>query len=147
MPNTIPGLRSPYSSVRNMVYLPRMLDKIRLHAQGTLPADYVPNLGKGFDGRCCHYLGVRYEDLSTWILAHTGSNDEAALEWAESQSAKVSPEKIEIWNGYMTKRGWRDDARPALEKRLQEAGLALDGPIQTFFDYLDFDEARPLHQG
>jgi hypothetical protein len=146
MPTIVPGLRSPYSSVCNMVYLPRMLDKIRLHAKGALPADYVPNLGKGFDGRCCHYLGVRYEDLSAWVLAHAESTDEAILQWAESQGVKLSTERIEIWNGYMMKRGWRDDARPALEKRLSEAGLAADGPIQTFFDYLDFDEGRPLHQ-
>jgi hypothetical protein len=45
MPN-IPGLRSCYDKVGRLIYFGRMLDKIRLHAAGQLPPDYVENLGE-----------------------------------------------------------------------------------------------------
>ena len=142
MPTIVPGLRSPHVAVRGMVYLPRLIDKVRLHARGALPADFVPNLGKGFDDRCCRYLRVGYADLSAWILANPRADDAAVLAWAESAGRALDAGDIEVWNGFMTKRGWRDDATPALEKRLAEAGLPADGPVRTFFDCLDFDEGR-----
>ena len=36
----IPGLRHSAEQVEGLVFLGRMLDKIRLHAQGKLPPDY-----------------------------------------------------------------------------------------------------------
>jgi hypothetical protein len=44
--------RSPYDQLHGFVYVPRMLDKIRLHAAGKLSEDYIPNLGhpKKMDG-------------------------------------------------------------------------------------------------
>ena len=42
----IPGLRSCYDKVGRLIYFGRMLDKIRLHAAGQLPPDYVENLGE-----------------------------------------------------------------------------------------------------
>lgn len=140
----VPGLRSPHVTVRGMVYLPRLIDKVRLHARGALHPDFVPNLGKGFDERCCRYLRIGYAELSAWILANPAADDAGVLAWAESTGRALDDGDIDVWNGFMTKRGWRDDARPALEKRLTEAGLPLDGPVQTFFDYLDFDEGRSL---
>ena len=75
----VSGLRSCYAKVGRLVYFGRMLDKIRLHAAGQLPADYVANLGDGqffvLDGRCCRFLGVRYADLREHTL--TGRPDEA----------------------------------------------------------------------
>jgi hypothetical protein len=59
----VPGLRSSYEKVGGIVYFGRMLDKIRLHAQGKLPAGYHKNLGIGFDGRCVRFLRVDYQDL------------------------------------------------------------------------------------
>ena len=42
--------RSPYEAMDSWVHLPRLVDKIRLHEAGQLPADYQPNyLHKGFD--------------------------------------------------------------------------------------------------
>lgn len=41
----------------------------------------------------------------------------------------------------MMKRGWRDDGRVILERRIQESSLQ-GKPIATMFDYLDFDEGR-----
>ena len=135
----VPGLRSPYGKVGRLVYFGRMLDKIRLHARGALPvADYVPNLGKAFDGRCCSFLRVNYDELKTHVL--TGNvSDEAALAWAEHRGGTRTDEECEVWNGFMMKRGWRDAGAGILAQRIAESKLE-DRPIQTMFDYLDFDE-------
>ena len=140
MPN-VPGLRSPYIRVGRLVYFGRMLDKIRLQAAGRLPvADYVPNLGKGFDGRCCNFLRVNYDELKTRVLAGD-LNDEQLLTWCHERGGARTDEEYEVWNGFMMKRGWRDEGRTVLERRIRES--ALEGkPIETMFDYLDFDEGR-----
>lgn len=140
MPN-VPGLRSPYAKVGRLVYFGRMLDKLRLHAAGQLPPDYVPNLGKGFDHRCCTFLRVGYDDLQAHVLAHPAADPVAVLGWAEQRGGLRSDDECEIWNNFLSKRGWRDDAAQILAKRLQESGLA-GTPALTMFDYLDFDEGR-----
>jgi gluconokinase len=140
--SVVPGLRSPYVKVGRLVYFGRMLDKIRLHAAGKLPVDeYVPNLGKGFDGRCCSFLRVSYDELKTRVLADAGAADEQLLAWAEERGGRRSDEECEIWNGFMTKRGWRDAGAETLKKRIAESHLE-SKPIMTMFDYLDFDEGR-----
>jgi hypothetical protein len=136
----VPGLRSPYVKVGRLVYFGRMLDKIRLHAAGALPADYLANLGKAFDGRCCSFLRLPYEELRARTLA--GDLDEnQLLAWAEQRGGPRTDEECEVWNGFMMKRCWRDAGAAILAKRIAES--ALEGkPIMTMFDYLDFDEGR-----
>ncbi len=53
------AVRSPGAKVGGLVYFGRMLDKIRVHAKGELPADYHPKLGSGFDGWCVDLLQSR----------------------------------------------------------------------------------------
>ncbi len=137
----VPGLRSPYNKVSRLVYFGRMLDKIRLQAAGKLPAaDYATNLGKGFDGRCCNFLRVNYEDLKAATLAGNRS-DEQLLAWCHEKGGARTDEECEVWNGFMMKRGWRDASASILTKRIKESGLE-QAPVMTMFDYLDFDEGR-----
>lgn len=120
-----------------------MLDKIRLHAEGRLPADYLEQLGNKpgmFDGRCVRFLHVDYDKLAERTLA--GGSDEEVLEWAFEQGRRPSEEEVEIWNAFMMKRGWRDVARERLIFRLHEAGFPTDGSVETMFDYIDKDEGR-----
>ena len=65
--------RSPAEKVGGLVYFGRMLDKIRAHDRGELPADWVPNLGKGFDGRCARFLGIDYAEFVTRVLTGCGT--------------------------------------------------------------------------
>ncbi len=132
--------RSPADRVEDLVYFGRMLDKIRAHGRGELPADYVPNLGKGFDGRCVRFLGIEYQDLVARV--QQGGTDEEILDWAFVAGRKPSEEEIEIWNDYMRKVGWRDDVNEIVERRKKESGLADRDDIQTMFDYIDADEGR-----
>jgi gluconokinase len=140
MPN-VPGLRSPYAKVGRLVYFGRMIDKIRLHSRAALPvADYVANLGKGFDLRCCNFIRVPYDELKARVL---GGNltDEQLLAWAHERGGARTDEECEVWNGFMMKRGWRDTGAEILEKRIHESHLE-GKPIMSMFDYLDFDEDR-----
>lgn len=140
MPN-VPGLRSPYAKVGRLVYFGRMLDKIRLHARGALPADYLNNLGKAFDARCCTFLRINYDDLKAHVLSGSAPDDTAVLTWAEALGGIRSDEDCEVWCGFMMKRGWRDVGAEILAKRVKESALEA-APIMTMFDYLDFDEGR-----
>ncbi|QYM78639.1 DUF5069 domain-containing protein [Horticoccus luteus] len=137
---SVPGLRSPYLLVGRLVYFGRMLDKIRLHARAALPADYVPNLGRGFDGRCCEFLRVAYPDLVHRTLAGD-LPDEALLAWCHEHGGPRTDAECETWNGFLMKRGWRDAGADILAQRIRESHLE-DKPIATMFDYLDFDEGR-----
>jgi hypothetical protein len=138
---TVPGLRSPYAKVGRLVYFGRMLDKIRLHAAGTLPAaDYAANLGKGFDLRCCSFLRIAYDELKGRVPAG-GHTDEQLLAWAHERGGARSDEECEIWNGFMMKRGWRDAGADTLAKRIAESHLE-NKTVLTMFDYIDFDEDR-----
>ena len=138
----IPGLRSPHEMVGGIVYVGRMLDKIRLHALGKLPADYHKSLGGGFDARCCAFLGVKYEDVA--VRVKLGGEDADMLEWCFTNGRKPSPDEIEVWNSYLRKRGWRDDASQRLAERKKEYGISDRDDVQTFFDLLDIDEGNEI---
>src|SRR6266542_2700979 len=139
--SVVPGLRSPYARIGRLVYFGRMLDKIRLHAAAKLPAaDYAANLGQGFDGRCCSFLRVNYDELKARVLAGDAS-DAQVLAWAEQRGGRRADEECEIWNAFMMKRAWRDGAADVLRKRIRESNLE-SAPMMTMFDYIDFDEGR-----
>ncbi len=136
---SVPGLRSNYDKTGRLVYFGRMLDKIRLHAAGKLPADYHANLGIGFDGRCCGFLRVSYADLQTRVLA--GGTDEEILAWCFAQAGERTADECLWWNSFIMKRGWRDEAFATLRQRIKDLGLE-GKPIETFFDLNEFDEGR-----
>lgn len=136
----VPGLRSPHEKVGGIVYFGRMLDKIRLNAAGQLPADYQPNLGTGFDERATRFLWVEYPALVERVKE--GGHNEEILEWCCQRGRKPSDEEVEVWNEFMRKRGWNDEASPRLAQRKAEGGFGDRDDIQTFFDYIDLDEGR-----
>jgi hypothetical protein len=142
-PTIIPGLRSPSVQVKGLVYFGRMLDKIRLHAAGKLPEGWQAMRGPAahgtFDARCCRFLGISYEALEAEALK--GGSDEDLLEWAFKNGRRPSEEEMEIWNAFMTKRGWRDAGTQRLHERLAEIGLP-PGTVETMFEYIDLDEGR-----
>jgi len=142
-PTIIPGLRSPFDQVNGIVYFGRMLDKMRLAAVGKLPEAWRVPRGavKGsFDWRCCQFLKVDYAALEAETLK--GDNtDVELLEWAFQHGHRPDDQQIEVWNGFMTKRGWRDAGTQRLNERLAEIGLP-PGAVQTMFEFIDLDEGR-----
>ena len=146
----VPGLRSPYARVGRLVYFGRMLDKIRLHARGELPAEYVENLGDAkptiFDGRICRFLRVPFADIQAHALANPSASDADILAWVEARAVSLghpprSDEECEIFSSFLAKRGWRDSGSPTLAQRAAEPHVA-GKPIASMFDYIDFDEGR-----
>jgi gluconokinase len=142
-PTLIPGLRSPSDQINGIVYFGRMLDKIRLNAQGLLPPAWQPMLGAAaegsFDARCCSFLHIDYPALVAETLK--GRSDHDLLDWAFSAGRRPTDEEIEVWNAFMTKRGWRDAGTKRLHERLAEIGLP-PGTVMTMFEYIDLDEGR-----
>ena len=142
-PTIIPGLRSPFDKVGGIVYFARMLDKIRLYATGKLPEGWQAARGttnKGsFDSRCCRFLHIDYAAIEKETVK--GGTDGQLLQWAFKNGRQPSEEEIEIWNAFMTKRGWRDAGTERLNDRLAEIGLP-PGTVQTMFEFIDLDEGR-----
>jgi gluconokinase len=133
-------LRSPSEKIGGLFYFGRMLDKIRLHAKGRLPADYHANLGKGFDEKCVRFLRINYDPLIERVKK--GGTDEEILKWCFNVGRKPSDDDIYVWNEFMRKRGWNDEVSEILSRRKQEAGMADRSDIETSFQFIDADEGR-----
>ena len=131
---------SPYQETLGLIYFARMLDKIRLHAKQELREDFQANLGKGFDGRCTHFLRIAYPDLVRRTLE--GGTDEEILRWCFQHGREPSEGDIFVWNGFLRKVGWNDPMTETLARRKRESGLEGRDDIQTMLDYFEVDEGR-----
>src|SRR2546423_1130657 len=105
---------SDYRETKGLIYFARMLDKIRLHAAGQLAPDYFVGVDDPtfFDARCTRFLGVNYDKLVERTLK--GGSDEEILDWCFKQGRRPSEEEIAIWNAFLLKRSWRDEATDEL---------------------------------
>lgn len=108
--------------------------------KGVLPKAYHEYLGVGFDGRCCRFLKIRYEDIKKQIIE--GKEDVEILEWCYTNGYRPNDEEVFIWNLFMEKRGWRDDDSELVQEEKEKIGLGNRDEIQTLFDFYDFDEGR-----
>lgn len=131
---------SGYQKTERLVYFARMCSKARLMEQKVLPPDYHPWIGTGFDGRCCRFLKVSYEDIKR--LINEGLSDHEILQWCYTHGYRPNDEEVLIWNAFMSKRGWRDDDAELLENEKKKHGFSDRQEIQTLFDFYDFDEGR-----
>jgi hypothetical protein len=127
---------------KGMMYFPRMLDKIRLHARGELHEDYHENLGapRTLDSACCNFLRVHYRDLRDRVLQ--GGTDEEILEWCFEKGRRLNQGDLVVWNGFASKLGWRDFATPNLEETKRKHGIANRADIVTIPDLIDLDEGQ-----
>jgi hypothetical protein len=119
----------------------RILNKIRLQAAGELPPGYHLGIIPGnrtFDDRVCKFLNIDFDALKARTLR--GGTDEEILEWCFQNGRRPDAEQIEIWNGFMSKRGWRDNS--GFDKDKADAGFADRPEIQTYFDLFDAEEGR-----
>jgi hypothetical protein len=132
--------RSGREMMGGWVYLPRFIDKIRLHLAGQLHADYQENFTKGFDGAWLKAAGVP-ADMFIQIVKDTITDGQVA-DWVAKNVKKTDAEK-KAFNDFVLNRGRDDDAAKArLKMRKEESGLAQRDDLQTFIDYIDADEKR-----
>ena len=125
-----------------MIYFPRMLDKIRLHAAGELAEQYLPNLGRQgrADGACCNFLRVSYDQLRRRVLER--GSDEEILKWCFEKGRRLNEGDLVVWNGFASKLGWRDFATPIVAEAKQAAGIPDRDDIATVPEIIDFEEGR-----
>lgn len=130
--------KSPQTETGGLRYFARMLDKIRLQADGTLDPEYQENLGRGADMRLIKFLRIEYNKLQDRV--REGGTDEEILEWCYSTGRRLYKNDVEIWNGFISKLGWNDFASNHLAKCKTEAGLADRDEIQTLSQLFDVEE-------
>lgn len=139
-------MRTPVSDrveTNGLVYFARMLDKIRLHAAGELPPDYFVGVEEDptlFDARCTRFLGIDYDELVERTLR--GGSDEEILDWCFQRGRRPNAEEIRIWNAFLLKRGWRDEAGADLQAAKKRNGWENRDDIQTWVDLHDVEEGR-----
>ena len=131
---------SPLDEVDGVLYLPRMIGKIRLHAAGKLWEELHQNLGSGSDGWCCGFLHIDYSALKARVLQ--GGSDEEILAWCQEHGRALNEADKVVWKHFVTKLGWNDMISPALTKRKAESGLTDREDITTIAHYIDVDEGR-----
>ncbi len=122
------------------VYLPRFVDKIRLHLAGKLHADYQDNFTEGFDGSWCRAAGVSPQDFIA-VVKGTITDGEVA-DWVAKNIKKTDAEKAAFREHIINRGRDTDELRARLKMRKEQAGLASRDDVQTFVDFIDADEKR-----
>jgi hypothetical protein len=133
--------RSPRETMDGWMYLPRYVDKIRLHLAGKLHADYQENFGKGFDGMWLKAAGVTHEQMIE-VVKHAITDGEVC-DWVR-QNVKKSPAEKAAHREDMLSRPPASDAAAVarLKMRKEESGLSHRDDLKNFVDYIDADERR-----
>ena len=122
------------------VYLPRFIDKIRLHLAGKLTADYQENFTKGFDGLWLKAAGLTAEQFVE--VVKNSVTDGEVCDWVQKNVHKSEADKG-TFRDFVLRRGCEsEEVKSRLRQRKAEAGLAHRDDIQTFVDCIDADEKR-----
>jgi hypothetical protein len=133
--------RSPRETMAGWHYLPRYVDKIRLHLAGKLHADYQDNLGKGFDGMWLKAAGLTHEQFVA--VVKNSVTDGEVCDWVRQNVKRTAAEKEAHWSSVLNvPRADDANAVARLKMRKEQGGFAHRDDIQTFVDYIDADEKR-----
>ena len=89
-------------------YLPRYVDKIRLHLAGQLHADYIDNLGKGFDGVWLKAAGVTHDQFVA--VVKNSLTDGQVCDWVRQNVQRSDAEKAAHWNDVLSRPLAHDEA-------------------------------------
>jgi len=125
------------------IYLPRLLDKIRLAEAGKLHADYQPNyLHKGFDAKWLETAGLNAEEFVAVVKGTI--TDGQMSDWVR-ENVEVDESGKGLFNDAVGNYG-ADEAnlelRQRFSERKEEAGMGDRDDIQCFVDFIDADEGR-----
>jgi len=133
--------RSPRETMDGWHYLPRYIDKIRLHLAGKLHSDYTDNFGKAFDGLWLKSAGVTHEQMIS--VVKNSICDGQVCDWIHVNVKKPQSEKDAHWKE-MLSRPKPDDAEAVarLKLRKEQCGHPNRDDVKTFVDVIDLDEKR-----
>ena len=133
--------RSPRETMDGWHYLPRYIDKIRLHLAGKLHADYQPNLGKGFDGMWLEVAGLAHEQFVG--VVKNSITDGEVCDWVRQNVKRTDAEKDAHWREILSFPKANDEKAIArLKMRKEQAGIPHRDDIRNFVDFIDADEKR-----
>ena len=141
MNNAVIYPRSPRETMAGWAYLPRFVDKVRLHLAGKLHADYQENFAfKGFDARWLAAAGLKAEDFIE--VVRNSITDGEVCDWVRKNVKRPAAE-VAAFNASLDTYGREgEELRARLKWRKEQAGLAHRDDIQTFVDFIDADEKR-----
>jgi gluconokinase len=133
--------RSPREIMDGWVYLPRFIDKVRLHLAGKLAPDYQENFTNGFDARWLKAAGLTADQFIN--VVKNSITDGEVCDWVRKNVNKTQEEK-ETFNRFILNCGKPDDPNihARFQARKQQAGIAHRADIQTFVDLIELDEKR-----
>jgi hypothetical protein len=132
--------RSPKEVMSGWVYLPRFVDKIRLHLAGKLHPEYQDNFTDGFDGVWLETAGLNAEQFID-VVKNTITDGQVA-DWVRQNVKKTEAEKEAFAKRILNRGNDSDETRARLAKRKQENGLGHRDDIKTFVDMIEADEKR-----
>ena len=133
--------RSPRETMDGWHYLPRYIDKIRLHLANQLHADYQENLGKGFDKMWLDYAGLTHEHFV--LVVKNSLTDGEVCDWVRRNVKKSAAEKLAHWKDVLSRPNPNDPTAVArLKMRKEQAGIANRDDVICFVDCIDADEKR-----
>jgi hypothetical protein len=133
--------RSPRETMDGWSYLPRYVDKIRLHLAGKLHDDYQENFGKGFDGMWLKAAGVTHEQMIG--IVKNSLTDGEVCDWVRQHMKKSPAEKASHARDMFSRPLANDAAAIArLKMRKEQCGGAHRDDVKTFVDVIDLDEKR-----
>ena len=132
--------RSPREVMSGWVYLPRFIDKIRLHLAGKLHADYQENFTKGFDSAWLKAAGVTAEQMIEAVK--NSVTDGQVADWVAKNVKKSDAEKAAFASFILNRGTEAGEIAERLEMRKKQAGLEQRGDIKCFVDFIDADEKR-----
>jgi hypothetical protein len=133
--------RSGHETMSGWTYLPRYVDKIRLHLAGKLHPDYHDNLGKGFDGLWLKAAGVTHEQMVE--LVKNSITDGQICDWVRV-NVKAADTAKEAHRDHVLNhpRATDEPAVARLQMRKEQSGWGHRAELKTFIDYIDADEKR-----
>lgn len=133
--------RSPREMMDGWHYLPRYVDKIRLHLANKLHPDYQENFGKGFDALWLKYAGITHEHFI--LVVKNSMTDGEVCDWVRRNVRATEQEKLTHWKDMLSRPPANDAAGVArLKMRKEQCGAANREDIITFVDVIDVDEKR-----
>ena len=132
--------RSPREVMAGWMYLPRFVDKIRLHFAGRLAADYQENFTQGYDGAWLKAAGLTAEQFLA-VVKNSITDGEVA-DWVWHNVKRTDAEKASFREGILRYGEGDEKLQARLRWRKEQSGLAQRDDIQNFVDYIDADEKR-----
>lgn len=134
-------LRRPADQLAGCVWLPRFIDKCRLHLAGALPADYQAPFCHpfGIDGVFLQHFALTKEEA---LAAVAAAADEAAVAAWLAASGRFTAEKIAAWNAlapHIGKPGFPGEKGFAWARRHLYAAC-VDPRVDSGFTAIAWDE-------